>query len=113
MTEILNIPTQDDKNIAILMHIGGIFFNCIPSLIVYTLLSQNSKWLKEESKEALNFEISFLIYGVIASALILVLIGFILLPILVLFNWICSILAILALNDGNKYNFPFTIRFIK
>jgi uncharacterized protein len=113
MPTITNIPSQDDKNLAIIMHIGGIFFNFIPSLIVYAALSDKSKWLKEESKEALNFEISFLIYFFVASALTIVLIGFLILPILVIFNWVCSVLAILSLNGGKKYNFPFTIRFLK
>jgi uncharacterized protein len=113
MSTVVNIPSQDDKNVAILMHIGGIFFNFIPSLIVYIFLSDKSKWLKEEAKDALNFEISFLIYFFVASALMVILIGFLILPILVIFNWVCSILAIMALNGGKKYNFPFTISFLK
>jgi uncharacterized protein len=104
---------QEDKNIAILMHIGGVFFNCIPALIVYLLFSENKPWLKQESKEAFNFELSFLIYYFCAGVLIIVLIGFLILPILWLFNVVCAILAILSINNNTKYNFPLTIKFLK
>jgi uncharacterized protein len=105
--------SKDEKNIAVLMHLGGIFFNFLPSLFVYFFYAKSGSFLKEEAREALNFELSFAIYYAISMVLIVLLIGVILLPILFIFNWVCAILAILALNKNQTYTFPFTIEFIK
>ena len=100
--------SPDDKNIWILMIIGGIFFGFIPSLVVYLIKGENSL-LKSVAKDNLNFQITFLIYCTAASMTMLVLIGFILLPIVLISGLIISILAAVAASNNQKYKYPLTI----
>ena len=99
------------KNIAVLTHIGCIFFFILPPLIVY--LVSDDKFVKENAKEALNFEISLAIYSIISGILAFVLIGFIGLAIIFFANIILPIIAAIQTSDGKKYEYPFIIRFLK
>jgi uncharacterized protein len=103
--------STDDKNIWVLMIVGGIFFGFIPSLLVYLLKSENAL-LKSVAKDNLNFQISLLIYGFVASLLIVILVGLLLLPVVLIGGLVISILAALAANKGEKYNYPLTIKFL-
>jgi uncharacterized protein len=102
---------QDDKNIWLLMIIGGIFFGFIPPLAVYLLKSEN-QFLKSVAKDNLNFQLSFLIYGFVASCLMIILIGFLVLPIVIITAWVIQVLAALAASNGEKYNYPLTIKIL-
>ena len=56
----------------------------IPSLIgplVVWLWQRDLPYVDEQGKEALNFNISFLIYGIASALLIILLVGLLLLPI--------------------------------
>ena len=64
-------------------------------------------------KEALNFQISMLIYNAVAAVFCLVLIGFLLLPLLWILNAIFVIIAAIQASDGKFYRYPMTIRFIQ
>ena len=64
-------------------------------------------------KESLNFQLSMLIYNVIAAILILVLIGIPLLILLYVLNIVFVIVASIQAGDGKLYRYPMTIRFIK
>src|SRR5689334_4666129 len=104
--------TANDKNIAVLTHIGGIFFGFIPSLIVWLLKKEENPFLGEQAREALNFQITVLIGYVIAWALAFLLIGFILFPLLWITNVVLSIMAAVAVSKGEDYRYPFALRLI-
>ena len=55
-SNLVEVASKDDRNIAALTHAGGILFGFIPALIVYLLKKDSgSAWLVQQSKEALNF----------------------------------------------------------
>jgi uncharacterized protein len=81
-------------------------------LIVWLVKRSESSEIDAHGKEALNFQISMLIYNVIAGILCLVLIGFVLLAILHILNVVFVIIAALRAGEGQFYRYPFTIRFI-
>ncbi len=62
-------------------------------------------------KEALNFQISMLVYNVVAAVFCLILIGFLILPILWVLNAI--IIAAIQASDGKFYRYPMTIGFLQ
>jgi uncharacterized protein len=109
----LPTPTREEINLAVLMHIGGIFFNFIPSLIVYLAFADNKPWLKEEAKDALNFELTTMIYYFIAGILVFVAIGLLLLPLLWIGNVILTFIGIINVYSGKKSNLPFVIKFLR
>jgi uncharacterized protein len=82
-------------------------------LIVWLAKRSDSPEIDENGKESLNFQISMLIYNVIAGVLCLVLIGFILLAILHILNLVLVIVASIQASEGKLYRYPMTIRLIK
>jgi uncharacterized protein len=110
-TELL-MPSNDDKNIATVTHLGGTVFSFIPGLIVWILKKDDSAYVADQAKEALNFQITVLIASFVASILIWLLIGFILLPIIWLVNIIFCIIAAIASSKGGTYRYPLCLRLI-
>ena len=82
-------------------------------LIVWLAKRNDSPEIDEYGKESLNFQISMLIYNVIAGFLCLVLIGFIILAILHILNLVLVIVASIQTSEGKFYRYPMTIRLIK
>lgn len=105
-------PTSDDKNIATVTHLGGTVFSFIPSLIVWILKKDDSAYIADQSKEALNFQITILIAMFISQLLIWLLIGLILMPIVWLINIVFCIIAAISTSKGETYRYPFCLRLI-
>ena len=109
-------PTQvssDDKLWIILCHLSlllGVGF--LLPLIVYFVKKQDSPVTAEHAKEALNFHISIIIYGIISGFLCLVLIGIPMLIVLGIGSVVFSIVACVKASDGLFYRYPLTIRLI-
>lgn len=110
-TNMIN-PSNDDKNIATVTHLGGTVFSFIPALIVWILKKDDSAYLADQAKEALNFQITVLIASFIASVLIWLLIGFILLPMIWILNVVFCIIAAIASSKGETYRYPLCLRLI-
>ena len=82
-------------------------------LIVWLAKRSDSPEIGEYGKESLNFQISMLIYNVIAGVLCLVLIGVVILVILHILNLVLVIVASIQASEGKFYRYPMTIRLIK
>ena len=82
-------------------------------LIVWLAKRNDSPEIDEYGKESLNFQISMLIYNVIAGVLCLVLIGFVILGILHILNLVLVIIASIQASEGKFYRYPLAIRLIK
>jgi uncharacterized Tic20 family protein len=105
-------PTPSDKTAAMLTHLGGIFFSVVPSLIVYLAVT-NNPWLKDQARNALNFQLTMLIAWVIVGLLHWVLIGFLLVWPLELANIILCIVAAVRANAGEGFRYPAAIELVK
>jgi uncharacterized protein len=108
----LQAPSSDDKNIATVTHLGGTVFSFIPGLLVWILKKDDSAYVADQAKEALNFQISVLIASFVASILIWLIIGFVLLPIIWMVNIIFCIIAAIASSKGELYRYPLCLRLI-
>lgn len=106
-------PSNDDKTIAILTHLSGIFFGFIVPLIVWLVSRDEKPWLTEEAKEALNFQITVTIGYIVSTVLIVVLIGAALAVAVWLFDVIFCIMAAVQTSQGKQYRYPLTLRLIK
>jgi hypothetical protein len=110
----------DQKTWAWLCHLSALSgFVGIPlghilgPLIIWLIKKDTMPMVNEHGKEALNFQISMTIYGVVAALLILAFIGFVLLPVVVIADIVLVIIATVAASKGQPYKYPFTIRLIK
>jgi uncharacterized protein len=82
-------------------------------LIVWLAKRGDSPEIDVHGKESLNFQISMLIYSLIAGVLCLVLIGFVLLGILHILNLVLVIIASIQASEGKLYRYPISIRLVK
>ena len=82
-------------------------------LIIWLAKRGDSTEIDANGKESLNFQISMLIYNLIAGILCLVLIGFVILAILHLLNLVLVIVASIQASEGKFYRYPLAIRLIK
>jgi uncharacterized protein len=104
--------SQDSKNLALLAHLSGVLFSFIVPLIVY-LVKTDDLFVKEEAKEALNFQILVAIAYFACTFLWFLILPPLLLPLIWLGNLIFCIIAAIAVNDGKPYEYPFNLRLIK
>jgi uncharacterized protein len=110
-TEITS-PTNDEKNIATVTHLGGTVFFFIPALIVWIVKKDDSAYIADQSREALNFQITVLIAMLAANILIWLLIGLVLIPIIWLANIVFCIIAAISTSKGETYRYPICLRLI-
>lgn len=109
----VNVPSNDEKNIATITHLGGTVFSFIPALVVWVLKKDDSTFVADQAKEALNFQITIAIAMFIAGSILTwLLIGFAIMPVIWIANIILCILAAIATSKGETYRYPFCIRLI-
>ena len=111
--------SKDTRTVAMLCHLSAFAGYLVPMgniagpLLVWLLKREESPFIDFHGKESVNFQISVFIYFIVSLLLMFVLIGFLLLPILVVFELVVVILAAVRANDGQEYRYPLSIRFIK
>ncbi len=113
MSEEVIVPNNDDKNIATITHLGGTVFSFVPALIVWLLKKDDSVFIADQAKEALNFQITVAIaMFVCTTVLSWVLVGFAFIPIIWVANIIFCIIAAVATSKGETYRYPLCLRLI-
>jgi uncharacterized protein len=111
--------SSDEKNMAMIGHLSALvgftgipFANIIAPLIVWQLKKDTMPFAAAQAKEALNFNITVAIAGIVAGLLMFVLIGFVLFPILVIAWLVFTVIAGIAASKGENYRYPFTLRLV-
>ena len=109
------VPAQSRK-MAMLGDLSAfITFVGIPSLVgplVVWLFNRDDPFVEEQAKDALNFNISFLIYGIVAGFSIILLIGLLALPAVLITWFVLVIVASIRAANGENYRYPLTIKFV-
>lgn len=103
--------TSDEKSLAMLAHLLGLFSGFIGPLIIY-LIRKDSRFVHENARHSLNFQISVIIYSLISFILIFVLIGILLIIALAIFELVVIIIASVKSSDGKIYKYPLEIPFL-
>lgn len=127
LKQIINMAKNSQDNILpLLTHILGIFTYFIGSLIIY--LTSEDKKTKKHSKNALNWQLSLVIYfgcllflGIFVAVLESISSGFAILilplPLLItalsILNVVFSILAAVKANENKYWDYPLTLNLIK
>ena len=117
-------PNEDARRWAAIAHVSalvgllgnGIGFLLGP-LIVWAIKKDDHAFVDEQGKEAINFQLSVVIAGAIAVALIFTIVGIVIaIPALLLLAVVAIVFPIVAaiqVNDGKHYRYPFSWRLIK
>jgi uncharacterized protein len=103
-------PNGDERTLAILVHVLSIFFWIFPGLIVYLIKRDESSFVSDHAKEAMNFQISLTILYVI---LFITIVGWVFLWVPWVMQLIFCIIAAIKASDLKLFRYPFTLRLIK
>ena len=112
-------PTQDEKTLALVSHLGVLagfiipFGNIILPLILWQTQKDKSEYVSYHSKESLNFQITMMIGYIVSAILIFVFIGIFLMFALAIVSLVFTIIAAIKANEGIAYEYPFNLRLIK
>ena len=116
-------PTAEERQWAMFAHlsalIGGLLtghwlgIGCfLAPLIIWLVKKDTMPFVADQAKEALNFNITVAIAGLICGLLMFVLIGLVLLPVLGIAWLVMIIMAAIKANEGVAYRYPFALRLI-
>src|SRR5262249_15986671 len=103
--------SKDDRTMAMVCHIGGIFGFLVP-LIIWLIKKDESRYIDHHGKEAVNFHITMLIGHIVAGITVCLTFGALNAAVYVV-AIVFSILGGVAANRGEWYRYPISIRFIK
>ena len=123
------MTTQNDKNYSSITHLSGFagwfipFGNIIAPLVMWIAKKNDSTYIDEHGKAAVNFQLSLILYGFLLAILIIPItiltLGLGLIAILIaiipaiILKIVLIISASIKANNGEYYDYPFTIQFIK
>jgi uncharacterized protein len=94
---------DEEKLWAIGAHLGPLVIGFIAPLVVWLVFKDRSRFLDRHGKEALNMQISYLIYFVVAGFSLLLLVGFVLLPVVGVAWLVLMILATVTAANFEDY----------
>jgi uncharacterized Tic20 family protein len=97
---------------ATLAHAGGILFSFVPPLVIWLVFKGRGAFAEDQSKEALNWQITLAIGYVAGTILSFIGIGVLIVVVLGLAQLILGILAAVAANKGQAYRYPVALRLI-
>jgi len=113
MEEIVGTgPSKDECNLAMLSHLLGIFSGFVGALILWLVRRDQDGFVAEQAKEALNFQITIALALFASIMLKLLLIGFLLVPIVFIVNFVLCVVAAVNASKGTAYRYPFALRLI-
>jgi len=125
--EVSEEISKDARMWAMFCHLAGLagllpilpaIGSVITPLIIWQIKKDDYPFVDEQGKEAVNFQISMILYGLIGSiACLITCVGAVLIPVVVcvvgIVDLVFLLIAAVKANNGEHYRYPLTIRFIK
>jgi len=106
-------PNQDIRQWAMFCHfaafLGAVFpfGNLLGPLILWQMKKDVDPFIDAQGKEALNFQITVSLAGLLCILLMFVVIGVFLLPLLGIAALVLTIIGGIKANEGKDYRYPF------
>ncbi len=110
--------SKEQRNWAMLAHLSGLlaFATIIGGLVgpfvLWLLRKDDMNFAADQAKEALNFQITVFLAGLISAILCLLLIGFLMLTLLAIADVVLIVIATVKASEGVAYRYPFCLRLI-
>jgi len=89
------------------------FGSVLGPLIIWMIKKDEMPFVDDQGKESLNFQLTMFIAMIVSIILMFVLIGFVLIGVIIIYQIVVIIIASIKANEGVRYRYPYTIRFIK
>ncbi|MFC4544519.1 DUF4870 domain-containing protein [Halosolutus amylolyticus] len=100
----------DPKTIAALTHVLALFTWAIGPAVL--LLSTDDEFVRENSRNAVNWQLSFAIYMLVSMVLTLVIVGVFTAILVGLLDTVFCLVAAVKAADGEVWEYPLTIDFV-
>ena len=112
------LPPEQERLWAMLAHLlsfvaAYLFLGFVAPLVVLLVFGPRSAYVRAHAVESLNFNLTWLLYGIVGVILAFVFIG---IPILIALGIAYLVLVVIAsvrANNGEFFRYPLTIRFIR
>lgn len=110
--------TKEQRNWAMLAHLSGLLAflsgigGVIGPLVLWLIRREDRNFASDQALEALNFQITVFLAGLIAGVLCLIWIGFLLLAVLGIADIILIVIAAVKSSEGEAYRYPFNLRLV-
>ena len=117
--ESIYYTNNEERTMSMLCHLSALAMFVIPfgsilgPLIVWLVKKDQYPEVDRQGKDAINFHLSMLIYTLVAVFLILILVGIMLLVVIGIFTLIMIIIASIKSNNGERFEYPLSIKFIQ
>ena len=110
--------TADEKNWCMFCHVSALcglvsIAPILGPLIIWLIKKDEMPIVNTHGKEAINFQLSIMLYAIVSGFLIIILIGALLLPIVGILWLVFTIIGAVKASNGELYRYPLTIRFLK
>ncbi len=111
--------TVEARRLAVFCHLAGFagfiipFGGVIGPLAMWIANRESHPFVDQQGREALNFQLSLLVYMLLSFALVLILIGLLMIPLLFVFQICMMVIAAVRVSDGQDFRYPLTLRFIR
>ena len=113
-------PTENERTWGMLAHLSalvGLVFplvgNILGPLLVWLTKRDQSAFIAAHAKEALNFNITVTLAGVVCGFLALIFIGFLLGTALFIAWLVMTLVAAIRASEGVVYHYPLSLRLVK
>lgn len=109
---------EEEEKWAMLCHLSSLsgylipFGNIIGPMIIYAIFKDRYPFVDDQGREVINFQISMTLYMIGAAILIFILIGLPLLFILMIINFIYTVIGARQAYQGNVYRYPLNLRLV-
>jgi uncharacterized protein len=119
VTDPAGLPTQDERTWGMAAHLAALAFFIIPfgnilgPLIVLLVKREHSTFVASHAKEALNFNITFVMGALVCCLLLQFSIGILFGAVIFVFWLVMTIVAALKANEGAAYRYPFAVRLVR
>ncbi len=110
---------NEERTMSMLCHLSALGMLLIPfgavlgPLIFWLIKRDHYVEVNRQGKDALNFQLTMQILFIISGLLVIVSIGLLLIAALGIFNLIVIIIASVKSNNAERFEYPFSIRFIQ
>jgi hypothetical protein len=112
------VSADEARNWGVAAHLSGflaayVALGFLGPLVVMLTGGQRSAFVRRHAVEALNFNLSVLLWVAISALLVVVLIGIPMLIGIGIVYLVASIMGALAASRGEEYRYPLTLRFVR
>ena len=115
---MIHAHSDDERRWGMWLHLSGLVGYVVGliflgPLIIWCAKRDESAFLDDQGKRALNFSLTIMLMWVVTWLLSFVIVGFLIMPLLAVFHVACVVIATIKASRGEPFEYPVAIAFIR